>query len=211
MATTDIGNVANSTSTQNQNGTEGTIQSGSSNATTTSNANATGQQASQNVYQPWQTALQAQAGGAASNYLTTGQAPSGVTGAPPQLVSAFTDQFNQNVAPQLAAQYGAGSPAIASQLALGLEQLNANTYSTNLNAYQNTLSQAGNLGFNAVGQTGTSGQQQNSTSNTNETWQQALADTYNMSSTATSFANQLPVSAGNGSITSSISANSPFS
>jgi hypothetical protein len=170
---------------------QNTSQSGTASGSSTSNTQQQGtantQQQQANVYQPWQSGLQQQAGQAASNYLTTGAPPPGVTGAPAQLVQAYMDQFNQQVAPQLAAQYGAGSPAIGSQLALGLEQLNASVYGTNLNAYQNEIGQAGTLGFTPVGQTGTSAQQQQATSDTQGSWQESMSNVQNMAAGALNY------------------------
>lgn len=173
---------------QTQAGTSGGSQQGTiantQGTTATQTGGVSGQQAQGNVYQPWQSQLQQTAGNAAGNYVTSGAPPPGVTGAPPQLVQAYTDSYNQNVAPVIAAGQGPGSSAIGSGLALGLEQLNAGVYGTNLSAYQNAIAQAGGLGFNSVGTTGTQGQtttgatNQQSTSNTNQNqnWQQAMAD-----------------------------------
>jgi hypothetical protein len=153
-----------------------------SNATQTGSL--AGSQAQSNVYQPWQQTLAQEAGTAAGNYVTGGTPPPGVTGADQALEQAYTDQYNQVVAPQIAAAQGPGSSALGSQLALGLEQLNANVYGTNLSAYQNAINQAGTIGLTPEGVTGTQGQTttgtqaQTSTSNTQQEqdWQQALAD-----------------------------------
>lgn len=167
---------------------QGGTQSGNTNNQQTVNANQTGSTSgttvNNNTYLPWQSGLQQTAGNAAANYVQSGGPPPGVTGAPPALVSAYMSQFNQNVAPQIAAAQGPGSGAIGSNLALGLEQLNAGVYGTNLSAYQNAIAQAGALGFNAVGNSGANSQSsagasnQASSNNTQQSqnWQQALAD-----------------------------------
>ena len=193
-----------SDSTTTQGGLSGGNQTGSVNnqqqATTTQQQAQTGQQAQSNVYQPWQTGLQQTAGTAAGNYVTSGGPPPGVTGADPALQHAYVDQYNQYVAPQIAAAQGPGSSALGSQLALGLEQLNANVYGTNLSAYENAIAQAGTLGFNAVGTTGTQGQQSTgttglrSTSNTQtqQDWQQAMADLLNVAQSYNNFNTATP-------------------
>lgn len=163
-------------------------QQGTTNNQQQSNATQTGtlagQQAQSNVYQPWQQALAQEAGGAAGNYVTSGAPPPGVTGADQALEQAYAQQYDQTVAPEIANAQGPGSPALGSNLALGLEQLNANVYGTNLAAYQNAINQAGTIGLTPEGTTGTQGQTttgtqaQTSTSNTQQQqdWQQALAD-----------------------------------
>jgi hypothetical protein len=200
-ATSTTSGSNNSTTTQG--GVSGGNQTGSVNnqqqSTSTQQQNQTGQETQSNVYQPWQSSLQQTAGNAAGNYVTSGGPPPGVTGADPALQHAYVDQYNQYVAPQIAAAQGPGSSALGSQLALGLEQLNANVYGTNLSAYQNAIGQAESIGFNAVGQAGNQGQTAagtsalNSKSNTQtqQDWQQAMADllnvaqTYNNGSTST--------------------------
>lgn len=157
------GNV-NETLTQNTSGI------GNQNTSSTGAANATGTSAQQNTYQPWQTGLQAQAGQAAGNFLQTGNLP-GTFGAPPQVTQAYIDNFNRSVAPQLAAQYGAGSPAIGSQLALGLEQLQAQVYQNQSANFSNALNTAGGLAFQSVGQTGQQNQAQTENQKSNTNWQ----------------------------------------
>lgn len=175
-------------STQVQAATSGGNQTGSINNQQQVSAVQTGSQSGSqdqdNVYHPWQTNLQQTAGDAAGNYVTSGAPPPGVTGAPQQLNQAYTDNYNEFVAPQIAASGGPGSPALASNLALGLEQLNANVYGTNLSAYQNAIQQAGTLGFTPIGvrgaqgqtTTGTSAQSSTSDTQSQQDWQQAMAD-----------------------------------
>ena len=187
-----------SNSTTGQVGASGGNQTGTVNnqqqATSTQQQQQTGQQAQANTYLPWQSTLQQEAGNAAGNYVTTGAPPPGVTGADQALQSAYVDQYNQYVAPQIAAAQGPGSSALGSQLALGLEQLDANVYGTNLSAYENAIAQAGTLGFTPVGTTGTQSQAATgttglkSTSNTQtqQDWQQAMADLLALAGTTTS-------------------------
>lgn len=188
-------NTSPVTNTQIQ--TQGGSQSGSVDNNQAVNAQqtgtTTGNQNQANTYSGGQAALQQATIDAAGNYIQSGAPPPGVTGAPPQLVSAYMSQFNQNVAPQIAAAQGPGSAAIGSNLALGLEQLNANVYGTNLNAYQNAMAQAGSLAFNPIGQSATnaqnsvgqSGQTSTSNTDTSQNWQQALADLQHISETNT--------------------------
>ncbi len=169
-----------SASTGNQTGTVNNQQGVQAQQT----GNTSGNQNQSNVYTPAQQGLQGQAIGAAGNYLSTGAPPPGVTGADQALVNAYTSQYNQQVAPQIAAAQGPGSAQIGSQLALGLEQLDAGVYGTNLSAYENAMAQAGTLGFtptgttanNAQGTTGTSSQTSTSDTQQQQDWQQALAD-----------------------------------
>ncbi len=166
----------------------GGSQQGTTNNQQQSNATQTGtlagSQNQNNVYQPWQQTLAQEAGTAAGDYVTSGAPPPGVTGADQTLTNAYVDSYNQNVAPQIAYAQGPGSPALGSNLALGLEQLNANVYGTNLAAYQSSINQAGTIGLTPEGVTGAQGQTttgtegQTSTSNTQQQqdWQQALAD-----------------------------------
>lgn len=168
----------NETLTQNTSGL------GNQNTTSTGAANASGTSAQQNTYQPWQTGLQAQAGQAAGNFLQTGNLP-GTFGAPPQVTQAYIDNFNRSVAPQLAAQYGAGSPAIGSQLALGLEQLQAQVYQNQSANFSNALNTAGGLGFQAIGQTGQQQQAQTQNQQSNSNWQATENTVANLQAAAT--------------------------
>jgi hypothetical protein len=196
-ATSTTGNTTNSTTTQI--GASGGNQTGSvnntQNATTTQNQTQTGNETQSNVYLPWQGSLQQTAGTAAGNYVTSGAPPPGVTGAPPQLQQAYVNSYNRFVAPQIAAAQGPGSSALGSELALGLEQLNANVYGTNLSAYQNAINQAESIGFNSVGSQGQQNQAASGQSNlastnntrTQQDWQQAMADLLNLASTNNGF------------------------
>ncbi len=186
--TTTSGPIGTPSPAQAQVGTSGGNQTGSVNNTqgvqTTQTGSQSGTQNQNNVYQPWQQNLAQTAGTAAGNYITSGAPPPGVTGADQALSQAYTDQYNQYVAPQIAAAQGPGSAALGSQLALGLEQLNANVYGTNLSAYENAIAQGGTIGLTPEGVTGAQGTtttgtaNQKSTSNTQQQqdWQQAMAD-----------------------------------
>jgi hypothetical protein len=113
-----------------------------------SSANSTNQgtNAQQNVYTPGQTSVQNQLPQLYQQLLSglsssaAGNTPSNFTNNP-QLVGAYETAYNQNVAPQEAFQGGAGSPAIASNNAIGLQQLLANQYNTGISQSQNANAQ----------------------------------------------------------------------
>jgi hypothetical protein len=185
-------------STQSQVGASGGNQTGTINnqqqVNATQSGTLAGQQNQNNVYLPWQQQLQGTVGTALNNYGTTGTPPPGVVGADQALNQAYTDSFNQFVAPQIAASGGPGSPALGSDLALGLEQLNANVYGTNLGAYETALGQGVTASLTPTGVAGAQGQTttgtsaQNSTSNTQQQqdWQQALADLLSLTQSTSS-------------------------
>jgi len=109
-------------------------------------------------YTPGQQALQGNLGSLYQNILA-GQIPSSFTN-PQAAINAYNTNFQQSVAPQLAAQYGAGSPQIGSQNALGLAQLQGNLYNTGVQNYLGALGQGTNYALGMpVGQTGSYGQQ----------------------------------------------------
>ena len=138
-----------------------------SGSTTGNQANA-GSSATANTYGAGQTALQNQLGGLYSSYLN-GQIPSSFTN-PQPAINAYNTNFQTSVAPGLAAQYGAGSPVIGSQNALGLAQLQGNLYNTGVQNYTNALTAGSNYGLTPIGNTGaTAGQS-------------ATADQYQMTS-----------------------------
>jgi hypothetical protein len=174
------GTITNGTNTQD-------TASGAATASQSSGS-ATGQQAQQQaqVYNPWQQSEQQQAGQAASSFLQTGNLP-GTLGAPPAETQAYINNFNQNVAPQLAAQYGAGSPAIASQEALGLSQLAGSEYSQGISALSGAIGQEANIGFNAIGsnQAGAQSSAQESQNKGESTDWQTLTNTLNEGTTNT--------------------------
>lgn len=105
----------------------------------------TGTSANQNTFTPGQTGVQGQLGDLWSSFMQ-GNIPSSFT-TPQAPMNAYTSNFNQNVAPQIASQYGAGSPQIASQEALGMQQLQGNLYNTGVNNYANALTGGTNYGL----------------------------------------------------------------
>lgn len=127
---------------------------------------ATGNQA--NVYTQGQQNLQGQVGGAIGNTLAGGGIPGADTNFVPQQMQAYADYYNRYVAPGQAAQGGAGSPAMASGLALGLEQLQAGLgstiYQTNAGAYNNALNTGTQAAYTPTGQN-TSGTNATNTAN----------------------------------------------
>lgn len=140
--------VQNSSQTQTLFG--GQTASGSSNSNTTGTGNSVG--ATDNTYSAQQQGLQGQAADAASNYLQTGNLP-GTFGAPPQVFDAYNTYYQQYVAPQIAASGGAGSPALASNLALGLQQLASTTYQNQSNNFASALAGAAGIGYTPTGTT----------------------------------------------------------
>src|ERR1700722_19830135 len=72
--------------------------------------------AEQNQYTAPQQALQGTQAGVLSGMLSGTTGIAGNLGYSPQVWQSMLQNFNENVAPQLAAQYGAGSPYIGSQL-----------------------------------------------------------------------------------------------
>jgi hypothetical protein len=136
------------------------------------------------IYSPQQQAAQGTTGTAITNYLNTGILP-GNFGNDAQQDAAYNSAYQQYVAPQLAAQYGAGSPAIGAQEAQGLQQLNANLYSTQLGAFNNATNQAMSYGFTPTGTTNTGTESANQSGTQASNWQgsnnQALSDLTSLS------------------------------
>lgn len=131
---------------------------------------------SQNIYTPGQQGLQNQVGGAAGTVLGGASDLSAESSQIiPQSMQAYSDYYNRFVAPQAAASGGAGSPAIASNLALGLEQLQAQLtpqiYSTQAGVFSNALGTAENAAYTPTGATnsGTQSSTQDTTGSGN--WQ----------------------------------------
>jgi hypothetical protein len=79
------------------------------------------------------------------------QIPSWMT-APPEAFKAYNDAFNQYVAPNIAAQFGAGSPQIGRQQMMGNEQLAANLYQNGVTNWLAYLGNAENFAMTPVGQ-----------------------------------------------------------
>lgn len=81
--------------------------------------------------------------------------------APQQVFDAYNHNFQHYTAPQIAAQYGAGSPQMGSQMSLGNERLAAELYQGGIGNYLNFLNQAGTMAFTPVGQQTAAAQNQN--------------------------------------------------
>lgn len=112
-----------------------------------------------NVYTPGQTSLQGNLGNLWSSFLG-GNVPSSFTN-PAAATTAYQSNFNTQVAPGLAAQYGAGSPAIGSANALGLANLQGQLYNTGVNNFLSALGGGSNYALGLpTGTTGAYGQQQ---------------------------------------------------
>jgi outer membrane protein TolC len=107
--------------------------------------------------------LQNQLGGAYGNLISGGL--QSFTD-PSALLAQYQQQFNNTVAPGLAAQYGAGSPQIASQQNQGLVNLLGNQYNQGISNYLNTLGGAAGYGTTAIGATGQTSGTGTSTANT---------------------------------------------
>lgn len=102
----------------------------------------TGAQQQQNTYTPGQSDVQGSLGGLYQQLLG-GNIPSSFTN-PAAATNAYNSNFQTQVAPGLAAQYGAGSPQIGSQQALGLAQLQGNLYNSGVQNYMGALGQESN-------------------------------------------------------------------
>ena len=171
-ALSGTGFINNGTTTQ----TGGTNVTAGSTANTASQSQGTGQTNQANTYLPWQQQLQGQVGQAEGNLLS-GNVPTSFTN-PQAATSQYMNNFNQYVAPELAAQYGAGSPAIGASLSSGLTNLASQTYEQGISNYGNAVSAAATPALTPTGQTGAQAQQQSGTSNTNQV--ENLTDLINM-------------------------------
>lgn len=133
---------------------------------------------SQGTFLPGQQQLQGQVGNALGSVLSGQGIPGSSTSFIPQQTQAYVDNYNRYVAPQEAAQGGAGSPAIASNLALGLENLQGNlaqdVYNTNAGVFSSALGTGTSAAYNPTGQntsgttSGTTATTANSTQNTTQ-------------------------------------------
>jgi len=120
----------------------------------------------QNLYTPEQQALQGQAGGQIAGLLNGSQSPAASLGFDPAVWQSMLTNFNENVAPQLAAQYGAGSPVIGGQLSNLLLNATAQSSQQAWNNQQNLLGDAQSNAFTPVG--ASSGSSQATGQNTSE-------------------------------------------
>lgn len=186
MASLFLPNISNSTGVSTSQNTDNTTSAGKNTATTTGAGAATGEQAQQNTYSPFQQQLQGEAANQAGQYLATGVAP-GTQASLDAQTAAYEQNFKQNVEPQLAAQYGAGSPAIAAEESQGLVNLTSNVFQNQGSQFNAALGTAGNLAYNATGSTGQTAAANNNTSNTTGSWQELQNEVQNMSSAANNF------------------------
>lgn len=72
---------------------------------------------------------------------------------PQSAIDAYVQQYNKYVAPQRAAQFGSGSPTIATGLQEGLAQLIGQNSMQGMNQYMSAINNAANVAFNPTGQT----------------------------------------------------------
>jgi hypothetical protein len=186
-----IGNIQTQSGGQTQLANIAQASSGSSRSQSTGQAVGTQAGETANVYQPWQSGLQEQAGQAAGNFLQSGNLP-GSFAMPPQVAEAYASNFNRFVAPGIAAQGGAGSPAIASQMALGLEQLTADMYRTQSGNFGNALGQAQSLGFTPVGATQSGRSQEDTNAQSAGSWQQVQDTVQSLAASASGLSTTIP-------------------
>lgn len=114
-------------------------------------------QLNSNTYDPASLALRNQGAGSLAEIMATGQLP-GNFGISKQAFDALNSAFERNIAPGMAAQFGAGSPAIASQEALMNEQLAATLGQQQWQNYQGIFNDVSNFAFTPTGQQSTMGQ-----------------------------------------------------
>lgn len=106
------------------------------------------------VFTPGQQAVQGQAGNFISNILSGGQVPQSF-GMPQSVYDAAFANFNKYQAPMLAAQNGAGSPAINSSMQELQLQLAGMAGKQSMGNALDAFSQAANFAFKPIGSTGT--------------------------------------------------------
>ena len=124
-----------------------------SNTTTSDNSTQANQQTGwqQNRYTGAQQAAQGGVLSGLMNFLGGGQiSPS--FGMPQVVYDAFSRNFDSKVAPQIAANLGAGSMAGASQKTQGLEDLSAVAAQNAMSNFLGASNQAGQFAFTPVGQ-----------------------------------------------------------
>lgn len=97
----------------------------------------TGAQQNLNTFTPGQTQTQGNLGNLWQSFMQ-GNIPSSFT-TPQAPMNAFTSNYNQNIAPQVASTYGAGSPVNASNEALQMQQMQGNLYNTGVQNYSNAM------------------------------------------------------------------------
>ncbi len=171
--------------------TQGSLSAGQTQSNTGANTQGTGNVATANTYSPWQQQLQQQAGQAVGSFIQSGNLP-GTFGAPQAVFDAYSANYDRFVAPQIAAQGGAGAPAIASNKALGLQQLAGQVYQNQAGNYAAGIGQAGNLAFAAQGNTSNQSSQNSTDTTANGNWQQEMADLMRLASASSSTVTQYP-------------------
>ena len=150
-----VGTILNSTG---QGGPQNTATGQQMNQYTSGNSlTATGQSGTsqssglnENQYTAPQQALQGQTSGTISGLLNGSQQPM-AAGFSPAVWQAMLMNFNQDVAPKIAAQYGAGSPQVGGQLADLLLKATAQSSQQQWNNEQNLLGDAQSNAFTPVG------------------------------------------------------------
>lgn len=116
-------------------------------------------QLNENIYDPNSLALRNLGADMLTQVMATGQLP-GNFGISNQAFDAAARAFERHIAPGMAAQYGAGSPAIPSQKALMFEQLAAQLSRDQWTNFNNVFDEVANFSFTPTGQKGNMQQQQ---------------------------------------------------
>jgi hypothetical protein len=140
-----------------------------------------------NAYTAGQTGLQNNLGSMWQSLLS-GNIPSSFTN-PAAATNAYQSNFQTQVAPGLAAQYGAGSPVIGSQNALGLAQLQGNLYNSGVNNFLGAMGSGTNYALGMPTGTGSTQAQSGQSSGSQTTGINPLAF---LSSILAPYANNLP-------------------
>lgn len=143
--------------------------------TNTSTGQVTGGNTAQNTanqYTAGSQALQGSLPGQINNFLQTGNLP-GSFAAPSSVLNAWNQNYQEFIAPQLAATYGSGSNVLPLQQSLGLSNLLSNLYQTQSGNLNNVLNTGLTAAFNPIGlnASGNYGQQSTGTQQTNNNWQ----------------------------------------
>lgn len=137
------------------------------NTGTVNNQAQAGSQQQQNTFTPGQTGVQNNLGGLWQSFMQ-GNIPSSFTN-PAAATNAYNTNFDTQVAPGLAAQYGAGSPVIGSQNALGLANLQGQLYNTGVGNFLGALGGGTNYALGMpTGASGSSNQQATQVGNQNQ-------------------------------------------
>jgi|GEM_PF-3785296 len=130
---TQANQVGNESNTQSQNGSQ------------------SGNTSQSNLFTPGQQGLQGQAAQFASNLLN-GQVPAEM-GLPQAVWDQAVYNFKQNVLPQLAAQYGAGSPVIGARMNELVMQLTSQSAQNAMSNANQAFANAANWAIQPIGQT----------------------------------------------------------